>query len=144
MLSPHELYPLVQLWVHALELAPSAAALSALSHLLVALLCGQSLRPSALMRALLSPKPVPARQRYKRVARFWEREWLTPACLTPRPVRAALALVEPAPWGPAGGQVLVVLDSVRCGPGEVFTLGVVWHGRRLPVSWAALPYPWPK
>jgi hypothetical protein len=67
------LNPLVQLWVQALELAPSAAALSALTHLLVALLSGQSLRPSALMRALLSPKPVPVRQRDKRVARFWER-----------------------------------------------------------------------
>ncbi len=144
MLSPQEVYPLVQLWVHALELAPSSAALTALTHLLVALLTAQSLRPSALMRALLSPQPVPARQRYKRVARFWEREWLTPAWLTPRLVRAALALVEPAAWGPSGGQVLVALDSVRCGPWEVFTLGVVWHGRVLPVSWAALPYPWPK
>ena len=144
MLSPQELYPLVQLWVHALALAPSSAALSALTHLLVALLGGQSLRPSALMRALLSPCPVPARQRYKRVARFWERPWLTPAWLTPRLVHAALTLVEPVPWGPAGGQLLVVLDSVRCGPWEVFTLGVVWHGRMLPVSWAALPYPWPK
>ena len=144
MLSSQELYPLVQLWVHALELAPSAAALSALSHLLVALLCGQSLRPSALMRALLSPKPVPARQRYKRVARFWEREWLTPAWLTPRLVRAALALVDPDGWGPTAGLTHVALDSVRCGPWEVFTLGVVWHGRVLPVSWAALPYPWPR
>src|ERR687886_776757 len=144
MLSPHALYPLVQLWVQALDLAPSSAALSALTHLLVALLVGQSLRPSALMRALLSPVPVPARQRYKRVARFWARPWLTPAWLTPRLVRTALALVEPTAWGPSGGQLLVVLDSVRCGPWEVFTLGVVWHGRLLPVSWAVLPYPWPK
>jgi hypothetical protein len=143
MLSPQELYPLVLLWMQALDLAPSSAALRALAHLVVALLCGQSLRPSALMRALLSPVPVPARQRYKRVARFWARPWLTPAWLTPRLVRAALALVEPVPWGPAEGQLLVVLDSVRCGPWEVFTLGVVWHGRLLPVSWAVLPYPWP-
>jgi hypothetical protein len=144
MLSPQELYPLVQLWVHALELAPSSAAVTALTHLLVALLTAQSLRPSALMRALLSPHAVPARQRYKRVARCWERPWLTPAWLTPRLVRAALAVVEPAAWGPSAGQVLVALDSVRCGPWEVFTLGVVWHGRVLPVSWAVLPYPWPK
>src|SRR5947209_2022968 len=143
MLSPHALYPLVLSWLQALEVCGHPAALVALTHLVVALLCGQSLRPAALMRALLSPVPVPARQRYKRVARFWEREWLTPAWLTPRLVRAALVLVEPAPWGPAGGQVLVVLDSVRCGPWEVFTLGVVWHGRMLPLSWAALPYPWP-
>ena len=54
MLSSQEVYPLVPLWVHALELAPSSAALSALTPLLVAVLCGQSLRPSALLRALLS------------------------------------------------------------------------------------------
>src|SRR5919202_1579592 len=129
MLSSQELYPLVQLWVHALKLAPSAAALSALSHLLVALLCGPSLRPSALMRALLSPCPVPARQRYKRVARFWERPWLTPAWLTPRLVRAVLALIPPDGWGPTAGLTHVVLDSVRCGPWEVFTLGLVCCGR---------------
>lgn len=136
----------MQLWVHALELAPSTAALTALSHLVVALLSGQRLRPSALMRALLSPCPVPARQRYKRLARFWERPWLTPAWLTPRVVRAVLTLVPPDPdaWGPTAGQTHVALDSVRCGPWEVFTLGVVWHGRVLPVAWAVLPYPWPQ
>jgi hypothetical protein len=143
MLSPQELYPLVLLWMHALDLAPSSAALNALAHLVVALLCGQSLRPSAVMRALLSPTPVPARQRYKRVARFWERPWLTPAWLTPRLVRAALALIPPDGWGPTTGVTHVVLDSVRCGPWEVFTLGVVWHGRMVPVSWAVLAYPWP-
>src|SRR5919201_3669886 len=105
MLSPHELYPLVHLWGQALDLAPSSAALSALTHLLVALLCGQSLRPSALLRTLLSPTPVPARQRYKRVARCWERPWLTPTWLTPRLVRAALALVVPVAWGPPQGQL---------------------------------------
>jgi hypothetical protein len=144
MLSSPELYPLVQLWVSALDLAPSSAALTALAHLLVALLSAQSLRPSALMRALLSPQPVPARQRYKRVARFWERPWLTPTWLTPRLVRAALALVPPDGGGPTAGQTHVALDSVRCGRWEVFTLGVVWHGRVVPVGWAVLPYPWPR
>src|SRR5918911_5248287 len=104
MLSPQELYPLVLTWLQALEVCSHPTALGALAQLVVALLCGQSLRPSALMRALLSPTPVPARQRYKRVARCWVRPWLTPAWLTPRLVRAALALVEPAPWGPAGGS----------------------------------------
>jgi hypothetical protein len=144
MLSPQEVYPLVLSWLQALEVCRHPAALSALAHLMVALLCGQSLRPSALMRALLSPGPVPARQRYKRVARFWERQWLTPAWLTPRLVRATLALVAPDGRGPTAGLTHVVLDSVRCGPWEVFTLGVVWHGRVVPLSWAALPYPWPK
>jgi hypothetical protein len=36
------------------------------------------------------------------------------------------------------------LDSVRCGAWEVFTVGLVWHGRVLPLAWAVLAYPWPK
>src|SRR3989442_9929829 len=129
MLSPAEVYPLVQDWLHAMGVVPHRTAGAALAQLVTALLVGQSLRPSALMRALLSPHAVPARQRYKRVARFWERPWLTSAWLTPRLVRAALELVEPDGWGPTAGLTHVVLDSVRCGSWEVFTLGVVWHGR---------------
>src|SRR5436189_1355327 len=125
MLSPYELYPFVLLWMQALEVTPSSAAMTALTHLVVALLSGQSLRPSALMRALLSPTPVPARQRYKRVARAWDRPWLSPAWLTPRLVRAALALVPPdPPPHPTAGLTHLALDSVRCGPWEVFTVGV--------------------
>ncbi len=142
MPSAPELYPLIEAWMQALPAATPmhATALRALAHLVTALLVGQSLRPTALMRALSSPLPVPARQRYKRVARAWSRPWLSPAWLVPRLVPAALALV------PAGrdGVTHLALDSVRCGPWEVFTLGVVWHGRVLPVGWAVLPYPWPK
>src|SRR2546423_811361 len=116
MLSPQEVYPLVLSWLQALEVGRHPAALSALAHLMVALLCGQSLRPCALMRALLSPEPVPARQRYKRVARFWERPWLTPAWLTPRLVRATLALVAPDGRGPTAGPSHVGLGSVRRRP----------------------------
>jgi hypothetical protein len=144
MLSPPALYPLVQTWLQALELPCPPLALTALAHLVLALLTAQSLRPSALMRALLSPCPVPARQRYKRVVRFWKRPWLTPAWLTPHMVRAVLALVPPAGWGPTAGLSHVVLDSVRCGSWEVFTLGVRCQGRLVPLSWAVLPYPWPK
>jgi hypothetical protein len=117
-----------------------ATALTALAHLVTALLVGQSVRPTALMRALSSPLPVPARQRYKRVARAWTRPWLSPAWLTPRLVPAALALVP----AERDGLAHLALDSVRCGRWEVFTLGLVWHGRVLPLGWAALPYPWPK
>ena len=143
MLSPQEVYPLVRAWLQALEVCNHPVALRALSHLVTALLTSQSLRPSAVMRALLSPCPVPARQRYKRVARFWDRPWLTPGWLTPRLVHGALALVPPEAWGPTAGQTHVALDSVRCGGWEVFTLGVCWQGRVLPVAWAVLPYPWP-
>jgi hypothetical protein len=102
------------------------------------LLLGQSLAPASLMRTLPSRPTVPARQRYARVARTWTSPWLTSAWLTPLLVRAALALVRPA------GTPLLVLDSVRCGGWEVFTLGLRWHRRALLVGWTILPYPWPK
>jgi hypothetical protein len=140
MLSPAELYPSVLAWLQALGLAPHRAALGGLAHLVTALLLAQSLRPSALMRALSSPQPVPARQRYKRVRRALGRAWLAPARLTPPLVRAALALAPPD----ERGLTHLALDSVRCGRWEVFTLGVAWHGRALVVGWAVLPYPWPK
>jgi hypothetical protein len=145
MLSPTELYPLVLLWLQALGLTAHPTAQTALAHLLTALLGAQSLRSAALMRALLSPRPVPARQRYKRLARAWTRPWLSSPRLSAGLVRAALALVAPdgAPW-PTAGLTHLALDSVRCGRWEVFTLGVVWHGRTLPVGWAVLAYPWPK
>jgi hypothetical protein len=128
-----------------MDLAPRPVALVALAQLVTALLAGQSLRPSALARAFLSSPGVPARQRYKRVARSWDRPWLSPAWLSPRLVHAVLALVAPDPAGTrTAGLTHLALDSVRCGPWEVFTLGVVWCGRVLPVGWAVLPYPWPK
>jgi hypothetical protein len=143
MLTPSEVYPLVLIWLQALEVRGDANALRALARLVTALLAGQSLRPSALLRALLSPSPVPARQGYKRVARAWDRPWLTPAWLTPHLVRAALALVPAEERGPNRGLTHLALDSVRCGPWEVFVLGVVWHGRVLPLAWRVLAYPWP-
>ena len=143
MPAPSEVYALV-VWLEALGAAPHRTAVAALAHLVAALLARQDLRAAGLMRALLSPPAVPARQRYKRVARAWGRPWLAPGWLTPRLVRAALALVapDPAPW-PTAGLTHLVLDSVRCGRWELFTLGVAWHGRVLPVGWAVLPYPWP-
>ena len=140
MLSPEEVYPLVQAWLEAMAVVEHRTALAALAHLVTALVLGQSLWSASLMRVVGSRLPVPARQRYRRVARAWTRPWLTPGWLTPRLVRAALALVGPE----AAAEVLVVLDSVRCGRWEVFTVGLVWRGRVLVVGWAVLPYPWPK
>jgi hypothetical protein len=137
MPSPEAVYPAVLRLIEALGGPPHAAARGALTRLVTALLCSQRLTATALMRALTSALPVPARQRYKRVARALARDWLTPAWLTPRLVRAALALVpDPVPH--------LALDTVRLGRWEVFTVGVVWHGRVLPVGWAVLPYPLPK
>jgi DDE family transposase len=38
----------------------------------------------------------------------------------------------------------LAMDTIRCGGWEIITLGVVWHGRVLPVAWEVLPYPLPK
>ena len=142
---PAELYPLVLLWLQALGVTGHPAARAALGHLVTALLVGQSLRSPALMRALLSPASVPARQRYKRVARAWGRPWLSSAWLTPRLVGGVLALVGSDPARrPTAGLTHLALDSVRCGGWEILTVGVVWHGRVLVVGWEVLAYPWPK
>ena len=138
MLSPATVYPLLLTWVQALGVVPHATAAPALAHRLTALLLGQSLAPANLMRTLTSPLHSPARQRYQRVARTWSCPWLTSARLTPVLVRAALALARPA------GTPVLVLDSVRCGGWEIFTIGLLWHRRMLLVGWAVLPYPWPK
>jgi hypothetical protein len=142
---PARVYPLLIAWLQAMGVAPHEGARAALAALVAALLVCQSLRSAELMRTLASPEPVPARQRYKRLARHWERPWLTSAGLTPGLVRAAAALVAPDPPGSLlAGVTHLALDSVRLGRWEVFVLGVVWHGRALPVGWAVLPYPLPK
>jgi hypothetical protein len=73
----------------------------------------------------------------RRVRRALGRPVCTSPQLTPGLLRAALRLV---PAGPA----LLVLDSTRCHRWEIFTLGVRFHGRVLPIAWSILPYPWPK
>lgn len=145
MLLPEQLYPLLLRWLQALKVGAHQTSQQAIAAQLTALLTAQSMRPAPLMRALPSPQPVLAHQRYRRRQRVLTGSRLTPAWLTPALVQGALALVEPLPGrGPWAGQTYLALDSVRCGPWELFTVGVVWHGRVLPVAWAVLPYPWPK
>ena len=145
MLTTRELYPLLVTFFQAGHLVAHATARLSIAQHVAALLCGQSLRASMRARALPSDASVPARQRLKRAARALERSCLAPATLSPLLVRAALSLLRAAGAGPApGAPWLVALDSVRCGPWEVFTLGVVAWGRTLPVGWAVLAYPWPK
>lgn len=86
------------------------------------------------------PHPLPdlatahARQGFRRVRRGLGRTCLTSRALTPRLVPVVLRLV-------AGGEVPLVLDSHRCGRWEVFTLGVRWGGRVLPVALTPDPSP---
>lgn len=113
------------------------ASLSAITDLVEALLIGQSLHPADLARTLPRLQTAHARQAQRRVRRSLGRSRLGSQALTPWLIRAALALVSDA-------EVSLVLDSTRCVTWEIFTLGVRWHGRVLPIAWAILPYPWPK
>jgi len=61
MLSPDEVYLLVQAWVTALEVTDHRTAAAAVAHLVTALLLGQGLGSTSLMRAMGSRLPVPAR-----------------------------------------------------------------------------------
>lgn len=140
MPAPSVLYAMLLDWLYAMEYPQHLTARRTLAVHLAAVLVGQSLRPAARMRALLSAVTVPARQRYLRAARALGRPSLSPERLTPFLLRAVLALVGPD----RHGYTHLALDSVRCGPWEVLTLGVVWHSRVVPVGWAVLPYPWPR
>jgi hypothetical protein len=131
------LYPLVLAWIEALGLAPHATGAAALAVQVTALLTAQSLRPASRSRALLSSPAVPARQRFKRLARGLDAPWLTPVHVTAAVVPAVVALY------PAATPVLV-LDGVRCGPWETLTLGLALPGRVQILATATLPVPWPK
>jgi len=145
MLPSTALYPLVCHWLQQLGMMTHTTALGALAHLVTAALIAQDLTPTGLMRALGGEQPTAAaRTRYQRVQDGLARPWLTSAKLTPGLVRAALALISGEQVGPLAGRTVLALDSVRLGGWEVFTLGVVWHGRALPVAWAVLPSPLPR
>jgi hypothetical protein len=137
MLAPAELYPAIVGWLQVVGVVPHASALASMAEMVTALLVGQSLRPSQVMRALPSPARVGARHRYRRVRRVLRRGRLSSGQVTPVLVRTALALVSDR-------EPHLAMDTVRCGGWEVITVGVVWHGRILPVGWEVLPYPWPK
>lgn len=125
---------------HVLQalLHPShATSLVAVSTLVWAVLCAQSVHPAEVVRALPDLVTAHARQGFRRLQRSLTRPGLTSQALTPRLVPAVLRLV-------ADAEVLLVLDSSRCGDWEIFTLGVRCSGRVLPVGWQVLPYPWPK
>jgi hypothetical protein len=113
-----------------------ATSFVAVSSLVWAVLCAQSLHPAEVVRALPDLATAHARQGFRRVQRGLTRGGLTSEALTPHLVGAVLRLVgEP--------EALLVLDSSRCGCWEIFTLGVRCGGRVLPVGWQVLPYPWP-
>lgn len=135
--SDPAVYALVSQVLQVVLRPPHATGFATLSALVWAVLVAQSLRPADLVRALPDLATAHARQGFRRVQRGLTRGCLTSAALTPRLVPAVLRLVSDA-------EVLLVLDSSRCGRWEIFTLGVRCGGRVLPVGWQVLPYPWPK
>jgi hypothetical protein len=135
--SDPAVYTLVSQALQAVLRPTHAAGFAAVSALAWAVLCAQSLHPAAVVRALPDLATAHARQGFRRVQRGLKRGCLTSQALTPRLVAAVLRLVTDA-------EVLLVLDSSRCGGWEIFTLGVRCGGRVLPVGWQVLPYPWPK
>jgi hypothetical protein len=131
------LCPLFTTLLHALLGHVHQHTLHAVADLVWALLLSQSLHPADLARALPELKTPCARQALRRVQRVLGCPLLQSQFLTPLLIDGALRLVPDA-------EVTLVLDSTRCRHWELFTLGVVFGGRVLPVAWAVLPYPWPK
>ena len=145
MLTPAELYPLLERFLQAGRFVGHASARVSLARHLATLLISQDARPGARVRILPAPCARAARHRFWSVRRVLHRPWLASAALSPVLIRAALAWIRHLGGGPASDQPwLLALDSVRCGPWEIFTVGVVVPGRALPVAWAVLPYPWPR
>ena len=145
MLTPAELYPAIARLLQTSGLVGHASGRASVARLVAALLVAQDLRPSALIRILPAPYARAARHRYASVRRALRGSWLTSGELTPCLVRAALAWLRQVGHTPAPGHPWqLALDSVRCGPWEVFTVGLVVCGRALPLAWAVLPYPWPR
>ena len=133
------LYDMVLTWFTALGYPVHRTARTALAWHIATVLAAQSLRPADRTRSYLNAVTVAACQRFRRMARALTRRAFSPAALTPVLVPAVLALAV------RSGQRLtfLALDSVRCGRWEVFTIGVLWKRRVIPVAWAVLPYPWP-
>lgn len=131
-------YGNVQTWVKSYLNGTHRTVLQTVAWVILCVLVAQRLNPAALARALPADESGSARSRLRRVRRGWFGPALPGDTLTPRLVRAALALL------PATALVLVALDTTRTGGWEIWQAGIVWGGRTLPVAWAAIPYPWPK
>ena len=131
------LYPLLGAVIGSLLGPLHAARLVAATDLVWALLAVQSLHPADLARGLPGLQTARASQAQRRVRRGLARPWLGSKHLTPLLIAAALRLMP-------AGEVIAVLDSTRCWRWEIFSIGVRWHGRVLPVAWEILAYPWPQ
>lgn len=131
-------YGKVQAWVKSYLSGTHRTVLGTAAWMILCLLVAQRLNPAALARALPAAEPGSGRSRLRRVRRCWYGPALPQDTLTPRLIRAALALL------PTPAVVIVAVDTTRVKGWEIWQAGIVFAGRTLPVAWAAMPYPWPK
>jgi hypothetical protein len=106
-----------------------------------AVLCivvAQRVTPAALARALPHEKAGSGRSCLRRIRRWWQGPALAQAEISAQLIRQALRV------HPHSQSVVVVMDTTRVGPWEVWLAGIVVGGRTLPIGWAVIPYPWPK
>ena len=131
-------YGKVHAWVKTHLPGTHCTVVATVAFVILCLLVSQRLNPAALARAIPAEEKGSARSRLRRMRRCWYGPDLPHDTLTPRLVRAALALL------PHDASVVVALDTTRVLPWEIWQAGIVYAGHTLPVAWAVIPYPWPK
>ncbi|MBV9281651.1 MAG: transposase [Chloroflexi bacterium] len=131
-------YARLETWVKRYLAGTHRTVVGTVAWVIICLVVAQRLTPAALARAIPATEPGSRRTRLRRVQRWWQGPELDLGILTPRLIRAALALL------PQEGEVHVALDTTRVGSWEVWQAGIAFAGRTLPVAWAVVPYPWPK
>jgi hypothetical protein len=112
--------------------------LRTIAWVVLCLVVAQRVTPAALARAIPATDAGSGRRRLRRVQRWWQGPELHLDRVTPRLIRAALALL------PRHAEIIVALDTTRVGCGEIWHAGSVFAGHTLPVAGAVVPYPWPR
>jgi hypothetical protein len=131
-------YNNVLAWVKTRLLGTHVTVVRTAAWVVLCVLVAQRVTPAALARAIPAEASGLGRSRLRRVSRWWQGPELDLGKVTPRLIRAALALL------PEGQLVVVAMDTTRVGPWEVWQAGLCFAGHTLPIAWAVVPYPWPR
>ena len=141
MLTPTELYPLLERLLQSSRLISHATARTAVARLLATLLVAQDLRPSAVTESA-GPCARAARHRFGSVRRALHGSQSASGALSPFLIRAAWPGCSRQPRRrafPGSWRSIAALRTV-----EGFTIELVVPGRAMPLACAVLPYPWPR
>jgi Transposase DDE domain len=131
-------YDHIHTWIKSILGPVHATVRITVAWALLCLILAQRATPAALARALPAEQAGSGRACLRRVRRWWRGPPLEQVYISPRLIHTALTVLPP------GAPVVVALDTTRLGPWEVWLAGIVVAGRTLPISWAVIPYPWPK